>query len=154
MSQIPHYFYEVIHGLLWRGTQGLELSVKAANHPPDAEFVMQGQIILRYGIDLLSQPHTLVPGYFESENGYAKAGREAWEFIWAKFQLYPRADVIGLRDDGAAWSGYMRDLDFGEGPKILAYSDTEAMVSLGQITHISGDPSALPPLLAGYVDGG
>jgi hypothetical protein len=150
----PDYFHESITGILWRRDGILALSVAPMQPPTDAEIVMEGDITLRYGIEVLQTPHILIPGYFETENGAIKTGRAAWDFIWSKFQLYPRADVIGLRTDGKDAQLLMRNLDFGEGAKVLAYSSEAASVAVGLIQKLNAPADAvLPELLAQYAKG-
>lgn len=147
----PVYFCEHISGILWRQGDHLGLTLPPLAPPPDATRIQHGDLVLRYGIEMLTAPYQLIPGYFENENGAIKTGRAAWEFIWSKFQLYPRAEVIGFRSDGAPAQVLMRDLDFGEPPKVLAFPDETAWRALGVITHLSAPPDAtLPDLLAQY----
>ena len=153
-TQQPEYFCEHIHAILWQqpDSETLGLTIPPLTPPDDATIILSGDITLRYGILLLKTPkYQIVPGYFETENGAVRIGRAAWDIIWKKFQLYPRADVIGLRNDGKSLHVLMRDLDFGESGKVLAYADENSEESLGMIQEFNIPPDAdLPQLLAGY----
>lgn len=149
----PDHFYESLNGTLWRdpAQPALMLSLSSLTPPAHAEIIQQGALILRYGLELLSMRGQFIPAYFESENGHIKTGRAAWEFIWAKFQLYPRAEVIGWGSDGADLHILMRDLDFGEGVQVLVYSDPQARTPLGKLGGvIAPNEAELPPILSAY----
>jgi hypothetical protein len=147
----PDYFYDSLNGTLWQQGQTIGLTPAPLQPPPNSTLLHAGDLTLRYGVDILQSPHILIPGYFETENGAVKVGKAAWEFMWAKWQLYPRADVIGLRSDGQAASLWVRNLDFGEPPRILAYSSADAETLLGVIQRLDSSPDVvLPPLLERY----
>jgi hypothetical protein len=148
----PVYFSEYVAGSVWKQDDLIGLTVAPLEPPDEVEILHQGDVTLRYGIEILQSRHLLIPGYFETENGAVKTGRAAWDFIWAKFQLYPRADVVGLRSDGKAAHLLMRNLDFGEGPKVLAYSNEETQTMLGVIRKLLAPSDAeLPELLLQYL---
>jgi hypothetical protein len=147
----PVYFCEHVAGTVWKQNDLTGLSLAPLEPPTQTEILHQGDVTLRYGIEILQSRYLLIPGYFETENGAVKTGRAAWDFIWAKFQLYPRADVVGIRSDGKEAHLLMRNLDFGEGPKVLAYSSEESQTMLGVVTKLLLPPEAeLPELLAQY----
>lgn len=146
--QEPVYFHEHFSGILYRtdAQTGLVLADRMPSTP--ATIIHSGDLILRYGVDLLVSPHAFIPGYFETENGAVFTGEAAWDFIWAKFQLYPRAEVLGMRQDGLQTDYLMRDLDFGEGRKVLAYADESSPKSLGTIAQLRlADMNTCPPRL-------
>jgi hypothetical protein len=148
----PVYYHESLDATLWQVPDGrLGLSLPPLPVPSEAVSLSTGKVILRYALEFLQSPHALVVGYFETENGAVKTGRAAWDFIQAKWQLYPRADVVGVRSDGATYSGWLKDLDLGETPRILVYPDVETHLPLGTLAFLHAPAEAsLPDLLAKY----
>ena len=152
-EQEPVYFAEQVQGILWRKDDSLGLTIAPLEAPPDAEILVSGAVFLRYAIGLNRGALLMVPGYFETENGAIKTGRAAWNFLWAKFMLYPRADVIGMRGDGKRLHVLVRDLDVSEGARVLAYANEDATESLGVVTVLQAAPNAeLPAYLAKYAE--
>lgn len=144
------YVHEVVTGTLWQADdETVHLSLAPEKAPNDVTILLDGEIVLRYAIAFLQRPFSLVIGYFETENGAVKTGEAAWKFIWKKWQLYPRAEVIGVSSRGEPMQVYLKDLDFGEPAQILAYVDSEADIPLAEVQalHIPSDAN-LPPLLA------
>jgi len=154
--QTPTYFFEQIEGVLWQDAQGLGISAAPLAPPPSAQPLHTDSLTLRYGVELLKTPlYQMIPGYFETENGAIKTGRAAWDFLWAKWQLYPRADVIGMRSDGKPLHVWLRDLDWGAGVLVLAYPHPQAETALGVVRRLLAPPqAALPELLAQYLPPG
>ncbi len=147
----PEYFHEAIPGTLWRAPDGdLGLSLPDAAPPNEADILLAGSVVVRYGVEMLHEYAVLVPGLFESETGYQLAGRAAWDLMWAQFQLYPRAEVIGMRQDGRPGEYWIRELDFADRPRLLAYVNAAEWVSLGDIRRVMGTADALPTLFARY----
>lgn len=147
----PDYFHEEINGAVWQQDSIIGLTIAPLQPPHNTTILLAGNITLRYGVDILQSSHLLIPGYFETENGAVKVGKAAWEFMWAKWQLYPRADVIGVREDGQPTSLWVRNLDFGESPRIVAYGNPESEAMLGIINRLDDSPDMdLPPLLERY----
>ncbi|NJL93095.1 MAG: hypothetical protein HC915_04900 [Anaerolineae bacterium] len=152
MAPLPDYFHEALNGTLWRDAAQIGLSTPQTAVPPTAEVLREGQFILRYGIEMLRSPHALVPGLFISEQGGAKSGRQAWDWLWTKFQLYPRAEVIGLRSDGNDEHLYVRDLDFGMPVRVLVYASVEDVRPLGHVAVLHAPTGApLPDFVARYL---
>ncbi|MBX3061500.1 MAG: hypothetical protein KF726_00900 [Anaerolineae bacterium] len=159
MSKIPdpEFVHETVNGAVYDLPEGSTLLIGTTNvaftsYAPR----LSGPLVLRYGISLLS-PNTqaIIPGLFVSEKGVALVGREAWDFILERFQLYPRSDIIGIKAfGGAPLQVFLRELDFGTPVRIFAYEslDTSLLpaeisrVILGEDTRIS----ELPELLVRY----
>lgn len=138
----PNYIYEEVYGTLHETESGIVLAI---HDEDDSE-----RIILRYGIEILQTPHAMIPGLFLAERGGYKVGRDAWEWIWSRFQLYPRAEVIGFRSDGKDEHLYMRNLDFGSPVRVMAYEDDQARTPLATIGAVETQ-TALPELLQRYM---
>lgn len=148
MERIPEYFAEQVIGTIWRREETAGLTIAPLSPPAGVDILLEGEIVLRYGIAMLYTPHALVPGLFETERGAMMVGREAWDYIWQKFQLYPRAEVMGVQDDGQEVTVLMRELDFGEPPQVLAYRDEVAARAAATLQQLDAPVGVeLPELL-------
>jgi len=151
-EQQPVYFGEEVNGILWRKDESLGLSIAPATIPAKMIAIQSEKVYLRYAIPLTRGTRMIVPGYFETENGAIRTGRGAWDFLWAKFMLYPRAEIVGMQADGESSHLLVRDVDFSEGVQVLAYPDEKTTESLGIVTSLLHEPDAdLPELLAKYL---
>lgn len=148
MERTPEYFADTVAGVVWRKAGVAGLTLAPLSPPADAEILLEGTIVLRYAIEMLHAPYAIVPGLFETERGAILVGREAWDYLWAKFQLYPRAEVIGVQDNGQEVTVLMRELDFGERPQVLAYPDDLTASATAIIKRLDAPHSMeLPDLL-------
>lgn len=147
---VPVYFHETASGYVWQHGAQIGLTLSPAAPPAEVTILAEGELVLRYGIEVQRTPDAIIPGLFIAESGATKTGREAWDWLWHKFQLYPRAEVIGLRSDGAPAHLYVRDLDFGYPPRVLVYAETEATVPLASLTTLL-TPENAPELLRKYL---
>lgn len=155
----PEFIHEMVNGAVYDLPEGSTLVLGT----PHAEFAsyapsLSGMLVLRYGISLLS-PNTqaLIPGLFVSEKGVTLVGREAWDFIMEHFQLYPRADIVGIKAyGGAPLQVFLRELDFGAPICIIAYESVDTSLVPAQINHVvlgaNIQISELPELLRRYSD--
>jgi hypothetical protein len=86
----------------------------------------KGPLVIRFGLSF-NQPSAkaLLPGLLVSERGAVIVGRAAWDFMFKKFQLFPRADVIGMTPQGKAEQVFLRELDFGAPVRMFAYPSVE-----------------------------
>ena len=152
----PEYIYEIIEGSVYELPDAITLVVgkptaDLASYAPR----IAGTVVLRYGISLQTPAsHTIIPGLFVSERGVALVGREAWDFMLAHFQLYPRADVVGFRvSNGAPLQVFLRELDFGTPIRIFAYESVDISLPPAEITQVRiGQSAQLPELLTKYID--
>gem|GEM_PF-915053 len=152
-AQQADYFYETVNGTLWQpsNTSQAELSLVPRTPSVEHHVLQQGEITLRYAIPFLQRPYALVTGYFETENGAVKTGVSAWKFMQKKWQLYPRAEIIGMTTRGTEVQVYLKELDFGEPVEIWGYATVEALHPVAQIQAIHVPQNAeLPPYLALY----
>ena len=99
--------------------------------------VKQGNFTIRYGIAYLGKPHlAIVPGLLALDYGEILNGEEAFDFILKKSNLYPRADVIGYRNDGIDDMIVLKWLDLAVPLHVLVYADAESSVPLAQINSV------------------
>jgi hypothetical protein len=119
---------------------------------PDAETLGIGRWIIRYGIAYLGKPHySIVPGLLALDYGEFLTGEDAWHFLLHRSNLYPRADVVGYRNDGTEDMVFVKQLDLMCAFHILAYPDASATAPLAQISAIiTPDPALVPERLAAY----
>lgn len=150
----PEYVHESVDGAVY----GLPVGdVLVIGQPPaplaNAAPITAGLLVVRYGIPF-NTPSTdvLVPGLFVSERGYPMVGREAWDFMAEKFQLYPRAEIVGFRLDGANAQVFLRELDWGAPVRVLIYGSTEQRTPTAapKAMYVGEGAAPLPELLARY----
>ncbi len=119
---------------------------------PTASTVYQGEIVVRYGVPYLMQPHlSIVPDLLALDYGQMLNGEEAWEFLYQKSNLYPRADVCGYRHDGVDEMLPVKLLDLMRPVQLLAYSDAQATTPLAPVSAlVVAQPDALAERLRTY----
>jgi hypothetical protein len=149
----PVYFNDWVNGTLCQAEEtGQHILSIGSDVPTTATPLAEGNLVIRYGVEMLRSPHALVPGMFVSELGAVKTGRSAWDWLWNKLQLYPRAEVIGIRTDGKEEHLFVRDLDWGQTSRVLAYADENAKTPIAQVSQVAiGDGITLPDLLDRYL---
>lgn len=119
---------------------------------PDTEVLHNGSFVLRYGIVYLEKPqYSIVPGLVALDYGEILAGEEAWHFLFHRSNLYPRADVLGYRNDGTDEMIVVKKLDFMQPITILVYADSQATIPLAQVTAaIAQNTDGFPAWLLQY----
>jgi hypothetical protein len=123
----------------------------AVNPPSDAEIAAQG-VVLRYGARLLGKPFlSIVPGLIALERGEMMTGETAWEFLFRRSQLFPRAEVYGYLSDGKDHMLTVKWLDLALTPMVLAYADDSATAPLAEIAALVGRADAFPSRAAEYL---
>jgi hypothetical protein len=134
---LEHLVQDVVEGTLWRTNDQLVLVMSPASLVLRGKVLASGQLWLRYAISYLGPRHlAVVPGVFVAENGGMLYGEQAWRFIFKNYQLYPRAEILGLRSDGDDVQVFMRELDLADTPRVLVYDDERKTLSLGQLSRI------------------
>ncbi|GAB4341787.1 MAG: hypothetical protein Kow00117_21460 [Phototrophicales bacterium] len=99
--------------------------------------VATGDFIIRYGIRFLGKPMiSIVPGILALDYGEMLTGEAAWDFIFNKSNLYPRADVVGYRHDGEDDMIPLKHLDVALTPDVLIYADSIATKPLAKVTAL------------------
>ncbi|MBC8170439.1 MAG: hypothetical protein H7X77_02160 [Anaerolineae bacterium] len=112
-----------------------------------AMVLYSGSFVIRYGVRYLGKPHlSLVPGILALDYGEMLTGEEAWNFLLNKSNLYPRADVVGYRNDGADEMLAVKWLDLALPLVPLVYADTKATKPLAQpVALIATDTTGIAP---------
>lgn len=122
--------------------------------PPNIDY-QHGEFIIRYGVRYLGKPHiSIVPGLVASDYGDMMVGDMAWDFIYKKGLAFPRADVLGYRNDGVDEMISMKFLDIAIPPQVLVYADSQATIPLMSVVALIAPPDSTPTLpsrLLGYL---
>jgi len=88
-----------------------------------ADPIAEGDFVIRYGITYLGKPHySIVPDLVVVDYGDMLVGEAAWEFLTKQSNLYPRADVLGYRNDGRDEMLVVKQLDLVVPFDVLAYT--------------------------------
>lgn len=141
-----HLIQDAVRGVLWRSEGELTLVVGDVDKVLRGKVVGSGQFWLRYAIPYHGPRHLMVvPGVFVAEQGGMLYGEQAWRFIYKNYQLYPRAEILGLRSDGDEVQVFMRELDLADTPRVLIYDNPQKVLPLGQLMR--GIETSHPPTL-------
>jgi hypothetical protein len=127
--------------------------------PADVVDVMRGTWIIRYGVRLLEKPRlSIIPGLLALDYGDMLTGEDAWDFLLKKSNLYPRADVVGYRNDGVDDMLPVKRLDLALPLEVLVYPNAQAttpVASLSALILPSGmaetERAAVPARLTEYL---
>lgn len=112
----------------------------------ELDVIASGQFIVRYGVQFLGKPQlSIVPGLIALDYGEMLTGEEAWDFLWNRSNLHPRADVFGYRNDGEDDMIVIKWLDVDQSAHVLFYDTENATkpVASPQIM-IASDDDGLP----------
>ena len=109
----------------------------------------RGGVILRYGITYLGKPYrSIVPDLVVADYGELLTGEAAWSFLMESGHLYPRADIIGIRNDGEEDMLALKLLDFDYPYDVFAYRSLEERQPFVKVTAaIVSDQTLFPPRL-------
>ena len=91
---------------------------------------------------------------FISERGAMLTGRDCWDHLQTRFQMHPRADVIGLSLNGLRAQVRVRELDFGAAVRVLAYTDATNVRPVAEVKTLYTTDTlndTLPELLKRYL---
>ena len=106
----------------------------------DYPVLHSGTMIIRYGITFLGKPqYSIVPAILALDYGSFKTGEDAWEFIFKSSNLYPRADIVGYRNDGSDEMAVLKTLDLEFPLHVLAYIDDNANKPIARVRAFIGD---------------
>jgi hypothetical protein len=120
--------------------------------PAEASITHAGPMILRYALVYLGRSyHAIVPELVAMDTGGGFSGEEAWDFLINKSNLFPRADVIGYREDGQEDMVTVKSLDLAAPVRTFVYSDESSRTPIGVLSAIvMQDTSQLPPRVLEY----
>ncbi len=111
-----------------------------------ADSTQQGKFSVRYGVVYLGRSYlSIVPDLIALDYGDALNGEEAWDFLFNKSNLYPRADVFGFRDDGLDEMITVKSLDLMHPLRVWAYASAEDKTPISQIHAVIAPEEALLP---------
>lgn len=129
-------------------SQALALAPEAG-----AYIIASGSLIARYAIRYLGKPHlSIVPGLVALDYGDMLTGEDAWNFLLKRSALYPRADVIGYRNDGVDEMVAVKQLDLALPIDVYVYPEVRATIPCAHPTAlIAPTDAALPPRLLEYL---
>ncbi|PJF37997.1 MAG: hypothetical protein CUN55_19245 [Phototrophicales bacterium] len=88
-----------------------------------------------------------MPAIFVSEKGGMLYGKQAWQFIFKNYQLYPRAEIFGLQSDGKKVQYFLRELDFADHPRVFAYENEQKIMPSFQLDGFYPSKEVQPPSL-------
>ncbi len=134
---------DIVHGVVTRLHHGALLSQDMLG---EGEILARGEFTIRYGITLLGKPHlVIVPDLVVADRGEMLTGETAWQFIRERGHLFPRADVLGHRGDGADAAHFLKELDLAHPFAVFAYREAADIVPLARLDAlIVSDASNFP----------
>ncbi len=118
-----------------------------------ADAADQTSYIVRYGLRYQGKLHLgIVPGLLVLDYGDILTGEEAWEFVLKHSNLYPRAEIMGYRNDGTEDMALVRTIDMAVPPLVLLYADETATRPVATVTAlIAGPTTPLPERIGRYL---
>ncbi len=130
-----------------------EAQALALSASPGAEIIASGNLIVRYAILYLGKPHlSIIPGLVALDYGDILTGEDAWNFLLKRSSPYPRADVLGYRNDGADEMIAVKQLDLAQPVDVYVYTDDNATIPTANPTALIAPLDvALPPRLLDYL---
>lgn len=110
---------------------------------PGIETVATGNLVIRYGVRYQGKPHlSIVPGLVALDYGDILTGEAAFEFLLNRSNRYPRADVIGYRNDGQDEMIVVKLLDLALPLHVLVYRDAVATMPIASVMALIAPKSA------------
>ncbi len=124
-----------------------------ATEEVSANVTARGSFVIRYGVRFMGKPHiAIVPGLVAVDYGQILNGEAAWNFLIKRSNLYPRAEVFGVRNDGKDDMVYVKNLDFALPVAVLVYADAEAATPIcNPDALITTLPDTIPERLKMYL---
>jgi len=109
-------------------------------------------MMLRYAARLLGKSfRSIVPALVAIDYGDFLTGEDAWEFILKRSNLYPRADVVGYRNDGVDDMIVVKKLDLALKPMVLAYAQEDDSRPMAEAVACIGAESAFPQRVTAFL---
>jgi hypothetical protein len=90
-----------------------------------------------------------VPGLVALDYGHMLTGEDAWNFLLKRSVVFPRADVLGYRNDGADDMIVVKQLDLAEPIDVYVYPGATATIPVAHPTSLiaPADAQVAPRLL-------
>ncbi len=147
----PEYINDEVTGTIYDFDQKPILALDSVTLK--GAIISQGAFVIRYALPKLSPAsQAVIPGLFFGERGGALVGREGWQYMQDRFQMHPRADVIGLNLDGSRAEVWIRDLDFGANVRVFAYQSLQETTPLTELFGFAAaDGIAVPEYIRRYL---
>lgn len=116
-----------------------DVALLATQSLANMEALYSGIMTLRYGIEYLGKPQQcIMPELVVMDYGDALAGDKAWEFLFERSNLYPRADVVGYRNDGVDDMIVVKWLDLMAPVAVTAFSAPNEHMPLAWVRGFIG----------------
>lgn len=118
-----------------------------------ADSIAEGDFVIRYGVTYLGKPHySIVPDLVVVDYGDMLVGEDAWNFLTKQSNLYPRADVLGFRNDGRDEMLVVKHLDLAVPYVVLAYTSESDRTPIAKLTAlIAPETDTYPERLLKYL---
>jgi hypothetical protein len=143
---------DAVEGALIREGEAALLVSPAEGLPEGFEPLAVGGFVVRYAVPYLGKPqYSIVPGLVALDYGDMLTGEKAWNFIYKRSNLHPRADVFGYRNDGADEMISVKWLDLVLPVEVLLYRDSAATLPLAKLDAIISSHETLPSRLMDYL---
>lgn len=138
MSDVfEHLIQDNVSGILWRSEGKLVLVAGTVKQPLRGKVIVDGDLWVRYAIPYHGPRHlSVMPTTFVAGQGGMLHGAQAWRFIFKNYQLYPRAEVFGLRSDGDEVQVFLRELDLADTAYVLVYDGERKTIPLGRLERV------------------
>lgn len=134
-------FEDTLEGLIIRQSGH---SLLASTMLEGTELLYTGELTIRYGIGFLGKPqYSIVPELVVLDYGEGLVGEEAWDFLLRKSNLYPRADVLGYRNDGVDEMIVVKKLDLMQPVHVLAFTSAGSQIPVARLSAFISDNQAL-----------
>ncbi|MDX1992942.1 MAG: hypothetical protein SF029_11150 [bacterium] len=141
-----------VEGVLIREGEAALLVSPAEGLPEGFAPAAVGNFVVRYAVPYLGKPqYAIVPGLVALDYGDILTGEKAWNFIYKRSNLHPRADVFGYRNDGSDEMISVKWLDLVLPVEVLLYQDAGATLPLAKLDAIISNRDDLPPRLLEYL---
>ena len=112
----------------------------ATTEQNSATTVHKGLFVVRYGLQYLGKPqYCITPDLIALDYGNGLNGEAMWDFILNKSNLYPRADILGYRNDGLDEMIVLKSLDLAVPPELLVYTSKTDTIPLTRTYAFIGD---------------
>jgi hypothetical protein len=125
----------------------------ATASPTGIDPVASGLFVVRYGVRFLEKPFlSIVPGLLALDYGDMLVGDAAWDFLLNRSNLYPRADVVGYRNDGHDDMIPVKWLDLAMPFEVLIYTPEQDTLPAASVEALIAPRNAdIPERILNYL---